>query len=162
MRLCWEPYSIEPDIKSLYDQELRRLQEIQTQNTAAAESGLNEFSLIDETNSQIMTFIDELSGYDRLESEISRRVGQLLRDQNSAAQALKDQLSEATHSQEVLIRQTQEELVTSRETRREELRSVLELQQQQLLELRQLVYQQQVKEVSDLLLKKNEEINRLR
>lgn len=162
MRLCWEPYSIEPDIKSLYDQELRRLQEIQTQNTAAAESGLNESSLIDETNSQIMTFIDELSGYDRLESEISRRVGQLLRDQNSTAQVLKDQLSEAIHSQEVLIRQTQEELATSGETRREELRSVLELQQQQLLELRQLVYQQQVKEVSDLLLEKNEEINLLR
>ncbi|MGZ3772000.1 MAG: hypothetical protein ACXVCP_20130, partial [Bdellovibrio sp.] len=136
----------------------------------------------------------ELRNYDNVEREINRRADELIKDQNSQAQVVRDQLETNIRDVEAQMKQSQEQIdywnlnrnyLTEELARLAEAQNALELQRQQLENLRQqrlelstrileserLIRAQKDQEIADLnqdkvnlqsqILNMNQEISRL-
>lgn len=96
-------------------------------------------------SSAIQEFLSEIKNSEYAEQEINRRVTDILREQNSAAQVARDQIEQSIRSLEARIRQTQEDItywqgnvfyLPQREQKLLELNSLLQAQMRDLQALR--------------------------
>jgi hypothetical protein len=134
----------ERDRLSSQENQLSQLQSAGQQQTTTATPNYN--SEIDQNRTEISNILNELRGFERMETYINQRAAELLRDQSSSAGVARQELENNIRTQEDLIAQNAQQMsyledyrnyIDQREVKIEQLRQTLADQQAQLDAMRQ-------------------------